>query len=77
MGPGAGVDIAGNTGVAAHTGNCSEIARRNFKASVNLPVNGNTVKQCISSLYTSRKLMIQLGGRSYIILLRSLGSPRY
>jgi len=29
--------------------------------------NGNTMKQCISSLQTSRKLMIKLGGRSYII----------
>jgi len=29
--------------------------------------NGNTMKQCISFLYTSRKPMIQLGGRSCII----------
>ena len=37
--------------------------------------NGNTMKQCISSLKTSRKLMIQLGGRSYIIFSLSLVSP--
>jgi len=36
--------------------------------------NGNTMKQCISSLWTSRKLMIQLGGRSCIIVSLSLGS---
>jgi hypothetical protein len=30
--------------------------------------NGNTKKQCINSLYTSRKLMIELGRRSYIIV---------
>jgi len=34
--------------------------------------NGNTMKQCISSLYTSRKLMIQLGGRSYTRIIFSL-----
>jgi len=28
--------------------------------------NGNKMKKFISSLYTSRKLTIQLGGRSYI-----------
>ena len=38
--------------------------------------NGNTMKQCISSLYNSRKLMNQLGGRFYIIFSLSLGSPR-
>jgi len=37
--------------------------------------NGNTMKQCIISLQTSRKLMIQLGGRSYIIFSLSLVSP--
>jgi len=39
--------------------------------------NGNTMKKFISSLYTSRKLMIQLGGRSYIrfsLSLISLGN---
>ena len=36
--------------------------------------NGNTVNQFISSLYTSRKLMIQLGGRSYIRFALSLVS---
>jgi len=35
--------------------------------------NGNKMKQCISSVKISRKLMIQLGGRSYIIFLLSLG----
>jgi hypothetical protein len=30
--------------------------------------------QCIGSLLTSRKLMIQLGGRSYIIFSLSMGS---
>ena len=33
------------------------------------------MKQCISSLYTSRKLMIQLGGRSCVILSLCLVSP--
>jgi len=37
--------------------------------------NGNTVKQCITSLLSSGKLMIQLGGRSYIIFSLSLESP--
>jgi len=36
-----------------------------------LKKNGNTVKS-ISSLETSRKLMIQLGGRSYIRFSSSL-----
>ena len=36
--------------------------------------NGNTVKKFISSLYNSRKLMIQLGGRSYIRFSLSLVS---
>jgi len=29
--------------------------------------NGNTMKQCISCLSTSRKFMIQLGGKSSIL----------
>ena len=33
-----------------------------------LEKNGNTTKQCISCSYTSRKLVIQLGGRSYIFI---------
>jgi len=37
--------------------------------------NGNTMKQCIISLQTSRKLTIQLVGRSYIIFLLRLVSP--
>ena len=37
--------------------------------------NGNTMKQCICSLQTSRKHMTQLGGRSYIISLLSLVFP--
>jgi len=37
--------------------------------------NGNTMKQSISSLWTSRKLMIQLAGRSCIVFLLSLVSP--
>jgi len=37
--------------------------------------NGNTMKQYISSLYTSRKLMIQLGGRSCIVFSLSLVTP--
>ena len=32
-----------------------------------LEKNGNTKKQCISCLWNSRKLMIQLGGKSYIL----------
>jgi hypothetical protein len=36
---------------------------------------GNTKRLCISYLYTSRKYMIQLGGRSCIIFLLSLASP--
>jgi len=37
--------------------------------------NGNKMKQFISSFYTSRKLMIQLGWKSFIIFLLSLVSP--
>ena len=37
--------------------------------------NGNTMKQCMSDLETSRKLMIQLAGRSCIIFSFSLVSP--
>ena len=37
--------------------------------------NGNAMKQCIISLQTSGKLMIQLGGRSCIIFSLSLVSP--
>ena len=37
--------------------------------------NGNTMKQCISSLYTSKNLMIQLGRKSCIIFSLSLESP--
>jgi len=37
--------------------------------------NGNTMKQCISYLYTSRKLMIQSGVTSCIIFSFSLVSP--
>jgi len=37
--------------------------------------SGNKAKQCLSYLYTSRKLMIQLGGRSCIIFSLSLVSP--
>ena len=36
--------------------------------------NWKTMKQCITSLETSRKLMIHLGGRSCIIFLLSLVS---
>jgi hypothetical protein len=36
---------------------------------------GNTMKQCISYLHFSRKLMMQLGGRSCIIFSLSLVSP--
>ena len=32
-----------------------------------LSKNGNTMKQCTNSLKTSRKLMIQLGGRCKLI----------
>ena len=35
----------------------------------------NTMKQCISCLYTSRNVIIQLGGRSCIIFSFSLVSP--
>jgi hypothetical protein len=35
-----------------------------------LKKNEKITKQCISSLYTSRKLMIQLGGRSCIIFIK-------
>ena len=34
--------------------------------------NGNTTKQCISCVYTSRQLMIQLGGKSLIFSLSFL-----
>jgi len=37
--------------------------------------NRNTMKQCISSLQTSRRLMIQLGGGSCIIFSLTLVSP--
>jgi hypothetical protein len=37
--------------------------------------NGNTMRQCISYLQTSRKLMIQLGGRPCTIFSLSLVSP--
>jgi hypothetical protein len=40
-----------------------------------LKKNGNKMKRCISSLETSRKLMIHLGGRSDIIFSLSLVSP--
>jgi hypothetical protein len=40
-----------------------------------LEKNGNTMRQCISYLYTSRKPMIQLGGRSCIIFSLSSVSP--
>jgi hypothetical protein len=36
--------------------------------------NGNNMKQCISNLWNSRKLIIQLGGRSSIIFSLSLVS---
>jgi len=39
-----------------------------------LEKNGNTMKKLVSSLWTSRKLMIQLGGRSYIRFSLSLVS---
>ena len=35
----------------------------------------NTMKQCISCLYTSRNGIIQLGGKSFIIFSFSLVSP--
>jgi len=35
--------------------------------------NWNKMKQCISSLQTSRRLMIQLGGRSCINILIEFG----
>jgi len=38
--------------------------------------NGNKMKQCISCLLTSRKLTIQLEGRSCIIFLQSLVSMK-
>jgi len=37
--------------------------------------HGNTTKHCISSSWTSRKIMIQLRGRSCIIFSKSLISP--
>jgi len=40
-----------------------------------LRINGNTVKQLISCLYTSKKLMIQLGAMSCIIFSLHLVSP--
>ena len=36
---------------------------------------GNTTKQYIRILWTSRKLMIQLGGRSFLVIALSLVSP--
>jgi hypothetical protein len=38
--------------------------------------NVNKMKQCISSLWTSRTLMIQLGGRPCKIFPLSLVSPK-
>jgi hypothetical protein len=40
-----------------------------------LRIIGNVTRQCIGSLYTARKLIIQLGGRSCIIYSLSLVSP--
>ena len=40
-----------------------------------LEKKGNTMKQCIRYLQTSRKLLIPLGGRSCIIFSLSLASP--
>jgi hypothetical protein len=37
----------------------------------------HSVWQCISYLWTSRKPMIQLGGRSFIIISLSLVNPTY
>jgi len=37
--------------------------------------NGSTTKQCISSLHTSTKLVIQLGGGSCVIFSLNLVSP--
>jgi len=46
-----------------------------YSASVKyLRRNGNTTKQCISSLWTSRKLMIQLDGKSCKIFSLNLVS---
>jgi len=41
-----------------------------------LEKNGNTMRQCINSLYTSKKVMIQLGERPCKIFTLSLVSPR-
>jgi len=38
--------------------------------------NGNKMKQCISYLYTSRNLMVHLGGGSCIIFSFNVVSPR-
>jgi hypothetical protein len=40
--------------------------------------NGNTMKQCIVSLWTSRKIMIQSGGRCCILynILIEFGIPK-
>jgi len=47
-----------------------------YSASVKyLRKNGNTTKQCIRYLWTSRKLMFQLGWRTCIIFSNSLISP--
>ena len=40
-----------------------------------LQKNGNNLKQCINYLQTSRKLVVQLGGRSCTIFSLSLGFP--
>jgi hypothetical protein len=40
-----------------------------------LKKSGNTIRQCISYLKTSRKHMIHLGGGSFVIFCLSFVSP--
>ena len=46
-----------------------------FAFIIYLRKKGHTMKQCSTNLQTSRKPMIQLGGRSCIIFSSSLVSP--
>jgi hypothetical protein len=39
-----------------------------------MKINGNTVKQYISCVYSSSKILIKLGGRTCVIFLLSLVS---
>jgi hypothetical protein len=59
--------------------NCNQLSHMqlliiHFASVQKLNKNGNTIRQCISCLYTSRKHVIQLGGRCSVIFLLTLTS---